>query len=159
MKKHLALVLFVSIAPLAAHADDTSSGCGLGWEVTKSTTLSATTTRGTTDTSLPNTFSMTSGTSGCAKHPIAKNDMPAFEYAVVNHDALTIEMAQGQGENLTAFARTLGCGDGAVARFGQMAQSHYGQITGGGTAAPAEFFDRVKGQVSADPVLSLACRT
>ena len=159
MKKLFLLALIAATPSSAAWAADTSNGCGLGWHVTQSTTLSATTTRGTTNSTLPSTFSMTSGSSGCAKHAIAQRDVPAFQYVVVNYDSLTVEMAQGRGENLTAFARTMGCGDDTVALFGQMTQRRYSSIMSDGELTPIELFTHIKGQVAGDPVLSIACRS
>ena len=151
------LVLSFSVSTWGA---DTSDGCGLGWNITSNTTLSATTTRGTTNATLPPSFSMSSGTSGCAKHQIAKKeDRPAFEYALNNYDSLTIDMARGHGENLTAFARTLGCADGAIEQFSRVAQRHYDDITGAGIQDALRFFKNVKNQIQEDPFLNVACRT
>jgi hypothetical protein len=70
------LVLLVGVAVLMtsslAFSDDQSSGCGLGWQVTQRMSLLSSAVRTTTDWFLPNTFSMTSGTSGCAHHDIVK---------------------------------------------------------------------------------------
>jgi hypothetical protein len=77
---------------------------------------------------------------------------------MVNYESLSIEMAQGSGENLAAFARTLGCGDASVAAFGKMTQQNYSKIMDQGSAGPTEFLDTVKSQLQADPALSVACR-
>lgn len=161
MNKIIALLTLVAAftLPIASWAADSSNGCGLGWSVTQAQTLFGTSTRGTTNTFLPNTFSMTSGTSNCAKHPIAQKDVPAFEYVAVNHDALTVEMAQGSGENIAALARTMGCADASVEQFGRMTQSHYSAIVGAGGLAPDELFENVKNQLQGDPVLSIACHS
>lgn len=160
IRKILVLGLLVSSLSSVAMADDTSDGCGMGWSVTKSISLSGTTTRSSTNGTFSSPFGMTSGTSGCAKHSIAKKeDRPAFDYAMYNRDALTIDMARGHGESLAAFARTLGCSDGVVGAFGQMTQSHYEAIDAAGNQGIVKFFRTVQGQIQDDPVLSVACRT
>src|SRR4051812_42927982 len=84
--------------PLAQQPDTDS--CGLGWQVTQKKTLSAKTTRGTTNAFVPPTFGMTTGTIGCAQHPLSKRDVEGALYATTNFDELSVEMAEGQGEFL-----------------------------------------------------------
>ena len=90
-----------------------SDSCGLGWQVTQEKTMIATTTRGTTNNVVPYTFGMTSGTLGCDQHSIAAKDMEAARFAVVNMDALRLEIAAGQGERLAALSQVMGCSDAA----------------------------------------------
>ncbi|OFZ83555.1 MAG: hypothetical protein A3K03_01550 [Bdellovibrionales bacterium RIFOXYD1_FULL_44_7] len=52
---------------------------------------------------------MTFGTSNCAKHSIVMKEKEAQYFAETNRDILEIEMAQGNGEYLNAFAQTMGC--------------------------------------------------
>src|SRR5262245_4508488 len=117
MNRLLLLVLTIAFLVPPALADDSSSGCGLGWEVTRKMSLASSAIRSTTHAFLPNTFSMTSGTSGCAKHELVKGDEKAVMFAVNNYDSLVVEMAQGKGEYLESFAEALGCGDASMARF------------------------------------------
>lgn len=135
---------------------DTDS-CGLGWQVTQKKTLSATTTRGTTNAFVPPTFGMTTGTLGCAQHPLSKRDEDGARYAYNNFDVLSIEMAEGQGEFLTGFARTLGCDDASLEAFSLMTQSHYRSIMNEGKATRMEMFDNIKNEMKSDPVLSARC--
>jgi hypothetical protein len=145
--------------PTSEDADsipDTDS-CGLGWQVTQKKTLSATTTRGTTNAFVPPTFGMTTGTLGCAQHPLSKRDVDGARYAYNNFDVLSIEMAEGQGEFLTSFARTLGCDDASLEAFSHMTQSHYRSIMNEGKATRVEMFDNIKTEMKNDPVLSARC--
>jgi hypothetical protein len=135
---------------------DTDS-CGLGWQVTKKKTLSGTTTRGTTNMFVPPSFGMTTGTIGCSKHSIAKKDGEAFRYAMVNYDALTVEMAKGKGENLYAFARTLGCSDAGQTAFAKMAQSKFTTIIDSQNTSALDMFTNVKREMQADSVVALTC--
>ena len=134
-----------------------TDSCGLGWQVTDKKSFLATTTRGTTNGFIPPTFGMTSGTIGCEQHTFAKNDMNAVVYAATNIEPLSVEMAEGRGEFLQAFARTLGCDDSVMASFGQMTQQNYGTIMSGQNGV--EVFKNVKKQISKNPVLSNSCKS
>jgi len=111
MKK---LVIFFAavciIGATSAFAADQSSGCGAGWYVLKKNSLVSSTLRSTTNGIFFNsTFGMTFGTSNCAKHSIVMKEKEAQYFAETNRDILEIEMAQGNGEYLNAFAQTMGC--------------------------------------------------
>lgn len=134
-----------------------TDGCGLGWQVTQKKTIIGSITRGTTNSFVPPSFGMTSGTLGCAQHPFAKKDQEAAVYAMTNYDSLNIEMAEGRGEFLTGFARTLGCDDSAMGEFGAMTQAQYKSITEGGKAAPVQMLQNVKQQIRQNAALSAQC--
>lgn len=146
MKKVLALVLCAFSFSLFADPDTDS--CGLGWQVTKKKSFLATTTRGTTNSFVPPTFGMTTGTIGCAQHTFAKKEAPAVNYAVANADALTVEMAQGQGEFVAGLAEVMGCDNAAA--FGQMTQSNYSSIVSEGVS-PLQMYENVKTQIALNP--------
>jgi opacity protein-like surface antigen len=144
-----------SQAPAAAPTNlspeqDVGDGCGLGWQVTQSRTFLATTTRATTNATVPPTFGMTSGTLGCVQHSFAKNEVEAVSYAVANYDALSIEMASGQGETLAAFARTLGCDAASSAALGNVTQSRYNSIGG---QSGIEMYRNVKAELASNSAL------
>ena len=120
-------------APLRnRNVDDTSDGCGLGWQVTKKKTFSATTTRLTTNAFVPPTFGMTSGTIGCEQHSLVKADMKPLHYADANYENLMAEIAQGQGEYLTGFAAAMNC---SSEKFSSALQSNFSEIVEGKTPA------------------------
>jgi hypothetical protein len=131
-----------------------SDSCGLGWQVTDKRTFLGTTTRGTTDSFLT-PFGMTSGTWGCEQHEFAKRDQEAAIYASSNMQPLSVEMAEGRGEFLQGFARTLGCDGSAMGAFGQMTQKNYETLSGARTGA--ELLQSVKQGIAQDPVLSAGC--
>lgn len=139
-------------------AADVGDGCGLGWQITQKRTMLATTTRGTTNGFVPPTFGMTSGTIGCEQHAFAKNELPAATYVFNNYEPLTIEMAQGSGEYLAAFARTMGCNDSVHSEFGRTMQQNFGAIMGTENTTAVEMFHNVKSAVKANPVLASGCR-
>lgn len=114
MKKlSFCLLALVSTSVIAA---DGSSGCGLGWRVAPKQSLLSSMTRNTTHVILPNTFSMTFGTSGCSQHSIVKKDRAVEHFVEANFENLQIEMAQGQGESLLALSELMGCDAGFASR-------------------------------------------
>ena len=157
MKKLAFLAFLISAFPVSAMAADMSSGCGLGWQVTQKNSLLASTIRNTTHAVLPNTFSMTFGSSGCGQHSIVQADRPAFDYLASNYDPVMMEMADGRGEYLEGFARAMGCDESATLDFARMTRSNIKSITNDGKATPVETFYNVKNGIKANPVLSRAC--
>lgn len=127
--KKLALVLVAGLMASVAHAGSPggSDMCGLGWEITNKKSFLGTTTRGTTNAFVPPTFGMTTGTIGCDKHSLARRDIPAAQFVASNYDAVMMDMAQGQGENLEALAHTMGCSD--VKAFGEMTRRDFSNLT------------------------------
>lgn len=129
MRKFALVLVGGMVAGFAAHASTGggSDGCGLGWEITNKKSLVATTTRATTNAVVPPTFGMTTGTIGCDQHSIARRDVPAAQFVASNYDALMMDMAQGQGENLQALAHTMGCTDAKA--FGEMTRREFSSLT------------------------------
>ncbi len=156
----LLLVALVSLGEASAMpkdngvSDPDSDGCGAGWNVTRQKTFFGTTTRGVTNLIIPPTFGMTSGTSGCSQHPIAKKDEPAMSFAISNYDALLIEIAVGHGEVLSAFARLLSCAD--ANELGRVLQQHYKAVVPL-RAAPFRFFENVKQLIEPHAPLAAGC--
>jgi hypothetical protein len=137
-------------------AADKSDGCGLGWQVTSKTSFLGTTTRATTNMVVPPTFGMTSGTIGCARHSIAKAEMPAVNYAVTNYDSIKSEAASGKGEFISAFAEVMGCG-ASEARFIQKTKEGYKNLFNDKKQG-LEMYNDVKEMIKSDGELSLSCQ-
>ena len=160
LNKWILPVLMVTALPYLAFAEsseDKSDGCGLGWQVTKNHTMIATTTRGTTNGVVSPTYGMTSGTLGCDQHSLAKRDQAAALYAANNYESLSTEMAEGKGEYLQGFARTLGCNDASLNTFGKMTQSNYGSLSDSKNGF--ELIKSVKDQIKQNPTLSANCNS
>jgi hypothetical protein len=77
----------------------------------------------TNATSFSQAFGITSGTSGCSASGIVQNDKQIDYFVEVNQDDLTREMAQGEGEKLSALAALHGC----QTKESQQAFSHWTQ--------------------------------
>jgi len=154
---YVLLCTFVLVGASVAQAEDQSSGCGLGWKVTQRMSLVSSSIRSTTNEFLPNTFSMTSGTSGCAQHEIVKNDAKAVEFAVMNYDSLVQEMAEGRGEYLKSFGQTLGCNSAALDRFNGFTQARYHSISEQSGGDSIRFYQAVRTEMQGDQILGKSC--
>ena len=124
---------------------DKLDGCGLGWQVTDKKTYTATTTRGTTNAFVPQTFGMTTGTLGCDKLDIGKNDKEAADYVATNFEVLKSDLARGEGEYVTALATAMGCQSSAPA-VGLQLQKNYDQVVAPATSA-LELYKNIKSDV------------
>lgn len=154
--KKLLVIFAIAASATVATANDSSSGCGLGWEVFKETSLVSSLLRSTTNAVASNTIAMTLGTSGCAKHSIVDNKMESLHYAEANFHNLMVEMAQGQGQFVEAFAQTLGC-QGAEKEFSSEIQKNYATISAA-SSSPANMLTSVQREVANNASLSLNCR-
>jgi hypothetical protein len=153
--KYLILILsFVSLSAFAGSGDK-STGCGLGWEVTKSISWFGTTTRGSTNATFSNTIGMTLGTSGCAKHSIVLNKAKSVHYVHSNYLALMQDMARGQGEYLTGFAKTFGCSEGSLDSFTQIGKSNYNALIQ--STSPAGLTNEMRNLLVSDKNLAKNC--
>jgi hypothetical protein len=156
-------VLLISITVLFSQINFANAtgdaGCGLGSLIFTSnhklTQLLAYTTNMSFGTQ---TFGITTGTSNCSSSGIAKVEKQDIFYAESNFDHLTVEMAKGEGENLSAFAQILGCSDQYVGEFGKMTKQNYEKIFPSHKTTAVEMLQSVKGQMQAHPVLSKECK-
>ena len=102
--KNVIIGLLALISATSVMAADSSSGCGMGWQVAPNQSLISSSTRSIVNATFSNTIAMTLGTSGCAKHSIVKNDAKGIHFAEANLNQLAIEMARGNGEFVTSFS-------------------------------------------------------
>ncbi len=155
MKSVLICALMFIAAPFAAHADDDSSGCGVGWMVFKEKSLVSSSLRATTNATFLNTIAMTFGTSGCAKHKIVQQDKASQHFAEVNGQQLMQDMARGEGEYLNAFAGTLGCKN--VQALGQATQKNFMYLYPHAQVPASQVVEGSKLMVLADESLAKSC--
>lgn len=156
MKKIIVLLSIVAL-PFCAFAEDSSSGCGYGWQVVKDTSLVSSYTRSLTNALTSSTFGMTSGTSGCAKHSIVKKDAEAASYAFTNFDSLKSDMAKGEGETLAGLGRLMGCNDASLSTFSSSVRSQYQNVLPAANTGAAEMFYNVKSVIQNNPALATTC--
>lgn len=131
MKLHYLLIL--GLLPLSLFAEDKSRGCGLGTLATPNKSLVSTTTAEVIDAvSFPTRpFAITSGTSGCAKHDLVKNEAQLEHYIASNLNTLKLEAAIGSGERVVALARIYGCSESATPVFVDHLKKNYQNTIGG----------------------------
>ncbi len=110
MTKMLKMIAF--IFPLLiinlGHTRDKSSGCGLGWKVSKRMSITSSSVRLSTN-SFTTPYGMTSGTSGCKRHSIVQKESKQIHFVEENLDQLELEMSIGKGQFVEQLASLLGC--------------------------------------------------
>ncbi len=152
----LFIPLFSLIFLMSAQSRDKSSGCGMGWKVTKSMTTSASSTRNTTNGTFSNTLGMTSGTSGCDYHSIVLKDKNKIHFIESNLQPLQYEVAVGSGERLDAAVSVFGCSSNAIIPFKTLMKKNSPEIFGQ-TASPSNIVEQMEKIISSDSTLSRNC--
>lgn len=151
----LIIALMALVATSSIFAADTSSGCGMGYEVAPKQSLISSSTRSLVNSTFSSTIAMTLGTSGCAKHSIVKNDAKGIHFAEANMNVLALEMSRGNGEFVAGFASVYGCSDASA--FGSMVQSNYETVLPSSNTSGVELYNNVKAQIRNNAALSASC--
>lgn len=154
----LSIITVISLGiSSAVFADDQSNGCGLGWKISKRNSLLSSTTRTYVNFTFSNTLGMTSGTSGCAKHSIVKNEKKAVYYAEANYGHLMVEMAEGNGEHLSGLASVLGCQTTGISSFNKLTQDNYIRVFSSTEEAPGKMLKNVIQLMQEHPEIQQQC--
>ena len=151
----LIIALMALVATTSLFAADTSSGCGMGYEIAPKQSLVSSSTRSLVNATFSNSIAMTLGTSGCAKHSIVKNDAKGIHFAEANMNVLALEMARGNGEFVAGFASVYGCNN--TEAFGSMVQSNYETVLPSANTSGVELYNNVKAQIKNNATLSASC--
>lgn len=163
MKKVLLLsvaVFFGMQAGMAMAANpDTGPGCGLGklaWGDYKNQKDIApqvlmATTNGTFGSQ---TFGISTGTSGCTNDGKIMSEQKTTTFAQLNFEALSAEMAQGQGEHLASMATLMGVPAEHQAAFFAMTQERYTSLVKAGEASPVALVKALNDAIAGHPVLA-----
>ena len=159
MKKLLVLVAMVTLAAPVAFAGK-SSGCGLGSQLFAGQSglvmnVLAATTNGISGNQ---TFGITTGTSGCDGNDTVYNQQMQEEFVATNMEVLAEEMAQGNGQYVSALAELMGCDVAAQAEFGSMTQSRYETIFSASDQEAKALLGTLKSEISKDALLSSSCK-
>ena len=154
-------VLFGTQAGLAMAANpDTGPGCGLGklaWaEYKGQKEIAPQVLMVTTNGTGMNTFAISSGTSGCTNDGKIMSEHKTTVFASLNFDALTAEMAQGQGEHLASLATLMGVPAERHAAFFAMTQERYTSLVQAGEASPVALVKSLNDAIAGHPVLAQA---
>jgi hypothetical protein len=155
-------VLFSAQAGLAMAANpDTGPGCGLGklaWSDYKGQKEIApqvlmATTNGTFGSQ---TFGISTGTSGCTNDGKVMSEHKTTMFASLNFEALSAEMAQGQGEHLASLATLMGVPAERHAAFFALTQERYTSLMQAGEASPVALVKSLNDAIEGHPVLAQA---
>ncbi|MBH0200758.1 MAG: DUF3015 domain-containing protein [Nitrospira sp.] len=154
-------VLFSIQAGLAMAANpDTGPGCGLGklaWaEYKGQKEIAPQVFMVTTNATGMNTFAISSGTSGCTNDGKIMGEHKTTMFASLNFDALTAEMAQGQGEHLASLATLMGVPAERQGEFFAMAQERYTSLVQAGETSPVALVKSLNDAIAGHPVLAQA---
>jgi hypothetical protein len=160
MKKLLTLVLGVAvlgIASVARAGGHNDAGCGVGTLIFKDNTKVQQILAVTTNQWMQQSFSITSGTSGCTPDGAsAKRHREREIFVAVNYRSLSKELATGDGEYASSFGSLMGCSQEALPVFLDYTKSNYGKLFKEGTT-PKELLGNMEMQISSDRVLSQVC--
>jgi hypothetical protein len=151
----LIIGLFALVAASSVFAADSSSGCGMGYEVAPNQSLVSSSTRSLVNGTFSNSIAMTLGTSGCAKHSIVKNDAKGIHFAEANMNQLAVEMARGNGEFVASFAGVFGCQNSEA--FGSMVQNKYESVLPSSNTSGVELYNNVKAEIKNNATLTASC--
>lgn len=160
MKRVLMLLGLMGMAfATSAWAANEGPGCGLGTQLFKGQsglipmTLAAT----TNGISGNQTFGMTSGTSGCKTDSVIRNDKEQEAFVAANLGTLNQEMAQGQGQHVTALASLLGCPTAMHADFARMSQDSYATVFAQSDVQAGAVLASLKDELGRHPALASSC--
>ena len=101
------------------------------------------------------TTSFLPSTITCGIYAIADNEVPAFNYAVVNHHGLTGELPRGGGPHLRALGALLGCDAGAP--LAAMARKRYPAILPEHGGEAYHLLRGMQREIAFDPALVWRC--
>jgi hypothetical protein len=154
-------MLFSAQAGLTMAANpDTGPGCGLGklaWADYKGQKeIAPQVLMVTTNGTGMNTFAISSGTSGCTNDGKIMSEHKTTVFASLNFEALSAEMAQGQGEHLASLASLMGVPAEQHSAFFAMTQERYTSLVQAGETSPVALVKALNEGIAGHPVLAQA---
>jgi len=158
MKKIVAFSLVASLIPTLAlaHGNHPMAGCGLGYlllsnkDNDKVTQVIGATTNGTFGSQ---TFGISSGTSGCTEDGAVKVAKATEVYAEVNLQSIRQEMAAGQGEYVSTFARMVGASEASKMQMVHFFQENYAALFPKADTSSTEMLHTLAAKLSEHPEL------
>jgi hypothetical protein len=162
-KQILALLFVGAMITGTAHAglfgDEGNERCGIGTMLFKNIGNSISSNSTENSFNSGETFSVTTGTSGCSNSGFTQATPEEIYYANANHQEIISEMANGGGEIITGFAHTLGCNDVATQHFLQISKKNYSRIVPESKVSPIQVLKNIKNQINSDAVLRQGCHS
>ncbi len=159
MKNFKVLIVAFFCISLSSFANDGSSGCGPGWYIFKENSMVSSALRAITNGVLfpISTLGITFGTSNCTQHKVVKTEKQSLHFATMNYMELKSQMAQGEGEYLSAFAQTIGCQASAQNTFNDVLKTNFSQIVPRGSIQPEKLLLEVYKKILSHPILMRKC--
>jgi hypothetical protein len=160
MKRALLALAFLGLVfGSSAFAAQEGPGCGLGGNVMagKSGLLMNLVATFLNGLSSNQTFGMTSGTSGCKADSVILNDKAQEAFVATNLGTLNQEMAQGQGEHVTALASLMGCPTEMSGEFARVSQESYGTVFASADVQAGAVLASLKDEMGRHPALASSC--
>ena len=160
MKRVLMALAFLGlVCGGSAFAANEGPGCGLGYMLFKGQTgILPMTLAATTNGIFGNqTFGITSGTSGCKADSVILNDKAQEAFVADNLGTLNQEMAQGQGEHVTALASLMGCPTATYGEFARVSQESYGTVFTSADVQAGAVLASLKDELGRHPALASSC--
>lgn len=155
--KAVLITIFVLFGTSAFAGD---AGCGLGsMIIQKNAKVQQLLAMTTNQIFLTQPLGITSGTSGCSASSIVQNDKQIQYFVEVNHDDLSREMAQGQGEKLNTLAQLHGCqSTEAQSAFANMTQNSFDKIVPSAQTEPGVMVQNLQKQLSENQQVQGLCQ-
>lgn len=155
MNRKLVAIAALAMMPFVPAQADNDIGCGLGTMIMEGQegvifkAFGAT----TNGTSGNQTFGITSGTLGCGSGKITASAQ-VVQFASANLDQLSMEMASGHGETMTALAELYNIDSGDRDAFYTAAKSNYGSIFADADATAGDVVSALQSVMAQDVRLS-----
>lgn len=131
MNRKLIAVVALAIAPMSVAMADNDAGCGAGtviWEGKRGIFWKLMATFTNHVFFFNQAFGITFGTLGCNGDNTVTVNLDALHFASGNMDALSADMARGEGEALATVAAIYGIESSDREAFYALTQSNYGAI-------------------------------
>jgi hypothetical protein len=151
----ISLLLMVSGGSVA-FAEETGAGCGIGKVLMEGKTgTSNNVVAAILNTILiPNTFFMTTGILGCDTTQTVQKEEVREVFVASNMDNLSQDIAQGQGDYLTALATVMGVDKKDEQAFYTLTQEQYGELFSSTQVNARQMLATLDNALLSDPALA-----
>lgn len=154
----LAFVCVQAGGVLAAKNPDTGPGCGVGtmlWKDFKhQKNIAPQVLMATTNGMFSNTIGITFGISDCTNDGKVWAEHKVQQFAALNYENLSQEMAQGHGEHVASLATLMGVPHEHKDAFFALTQEKYLSLVKLGDDAPAAMVKTLRDEMAVHPVLA-----
>ncbi len=155
MKKILIAVVLSAVPAISLAQNTNIGGCGWGSKLFDGQSGVVPQSLGaTTNGWFPNTFSITSGTSGCTQNGAVRSNWKMAMFIDGNKDRLARDMSVGNGEALDSLAHLIGVREEHRAAFNRVVQENLSLIFPSDNAATGQIVVALKQVLSSERELA-----